>query len=376
MSQKDIVIIGPAYPLRGGIANLNEALAKSLNEQHISNKILSFSLQYPNFLFPGKTQFDESGVTPQGIDIDTCINSVNPFNWIATAIKIIKLRPKKVVVRYWLPFMGPCLGSICRIVKMFSKIQIIAITDNIIPHEKRFGDKLFTKYFIGSCHAYIAMSKTVLEDISIFTSSTKKKFVPHPIYNIFGDAIPKANARKALQLNQEDKVLLFFGFIRKYKGLELLLIAMAHPKVKALNIKLIVAGEFYELENETKSFIETNRLSETVLLHNHFINSAKVKEYFCAADMVVQPYITATQSGITQIAYQFGTPMLVTNVGGLSEIVEHNKLGYVVEVDEEEIAMSIIDFYSNNREELFRKNVLAEAHKFSWKNLVDTIMGF
>jgi len=376
MSQKDIVIIGPAFPLRGGIANLNEALAKSLNENNITNVIFSFSLQYPNFLFPGKTQLDESGTAPKGIQIATCINSINPLNWIITAFKIIKLKPEKVIVRYWLPFMGPCLGTICRVVRAFSNIKIIAITDNIIPHEKRFGDKFFTSYFVNSCDAYIAMSKQVLEELSLFTPTTKKKFVPHPIYNIFGDIIPKNQARKALHLNDDERVILFFGFIRKYKGLELLLNAMTHISIRELNIKLIIAGEFYELESETKSFIDENHLNENVVLHNHFIDSSKVKEYFCASDIVVQPYITATQSGITQIAYHFGTPMLVTNVGGLAEIVEHHKVGYVVDVDSEKIASAIVDFYSNNKEEVFRENVFKEAEKFSWQNLVDTILSF
>ena len=220
------------------------------------------------------------------------------------------------------------------------------------------------------------MSKTVLDELTLFTNSVNKKFIPHPIYNIFGDAISKTDARKALHLNDSDKVILFFGFIRKYKGLELLLKSLTTQRVKDLNLKLIIAGEFYELENETKLFISENGLSNTVLLHNHFIDSAKVKEYFCASDMVVQPYITATQSGITQIAYHFGTPMLVTNVGGLAEIVEHNKVGYVVGANENEIADCIVDFYKNDREVIFRNNVQKAASKFSWQNLVDTIMNF
>jgi glycosyltransferase involved in cell wall biosynthesis len=374
MSETDVVIIGPAFPLRGGIANLNEALSLSLNKNNISNIIFSFSLQYPNILFPGKTQFDENGKIPEGLNVNTCINSINPFNWFWVAYKIIKLKPKKVVVRYWLPFMAPCLGTICRLIRTFSNIEIIAITDNIIPHEKRFGDKILTKYFVGSCDAFITMSKTVLKELEIFTDSKRKMFIPHPIYNIFGNKISMLEARNNLQLETEDKIILFFGFIRKYKGLELLLKAMTNPQIRSFNIKLIIAGEFYEFETETLEFINQNNLTSSIILHNHFIDSDKVKNYFCAADMVVQPYITATQSGITQIAYQFDTPMLVTNVGGLSEIVEHNKIGYVVDVNEDAIANSILDFYINNRREEFSKNVALEASKFSWQNLVDGIM--
>jgi len=373
MQQKEIVIIGPAYPLRGGIANLNEALSQSFNDNNITNTIFSFSLQYPNFLFPGKTQYDTSGQAPQGLDINTCINSVNPLNWIITAIKIAKLKPNFVVVRYWLPFMAPCLGSICFLLKLFTNAKIVAITDNVIPHEKRFGDKLFTKYFVASCHNFIAMSKTVLHDLKAFTNKPSK-FVPHPIYNIFGEAISKENARKLLYLKQEQKVILFFGFIRKYKGLQLLLNVMTNPKIKQLNITLLVAGEFYELEEECKLFIKENNLENNIILHNHFIDSNKVKEYFCATDIVVQPYITATQSGITQIAYHFATPMLVTNVGGLAETVPHNKVGYVTKVNEVEIADAIIDFYTNNKEQEFRENAATEAKKFTWKVLVEAIV--
>ena len=370
---KKIVIIGPAYPLRGGIANLNEALAAELQKAGHNVSIASFSLQYPNFLFPGKTQFDESGVAPKGIQIRTFINSINPFNWLLSAVKIIRQKPDLVIVRYWLPFMAPCLGTINWVIRLFSNAHILGLTDNVIPHENRFGDRMFTTYFVSSAHSFLTMSKTVQAELREFTPSKAIAFSPHPVYNIFGDGISKAAARAHLQLDISEKVILFFGFIRKYKGLHVLLEAMCDERLRAMGVKLIVAGEFYELEEETKQYIASHQLSEQVALHHQFISNEEVKHYFCAADMVVQPYVTASQSGITQIAYQFGTPMLVTNVGGLSEIVKHDTAGYVVEPNPTAIADGIVDFYQLQKEDSFRRGVKIEAEKYSWKYFVEKV---
>lgn len=370
---KKIVIIGPAYPLRGGIANLNEALAAELQKAGHEVSIASFSVQYPNFLFPGKTQFDESGVAPKDIQIRTFINSMNPLNWLLSAVKIMRQKPDLVIVRYWLPFMAPCLGTINWVIRLFSKAHILGLTDNVIPHEKRFGDKMFTTYFVSSAHSFLTMSKTVQAELREFTSSKAIAFSPHPVYNIFGEGISKAAARKHLQLDASEKVILFFGFIRKYKGLQVLLEAMCDERLRAMGVKLIVAGEFYELEEETKQYIASHQLYEQVILHHQFISNEEVKHYFCAADMVVQPYVTASQSGITQIAYQFGTPMLVTNVGGLSEIVKHDTAGYVVEPNPTAIADGIVNFYELNKEEAFREGVKLEAEKYSWHYFVEKI---
>jgi glycosyltransferase involved in cell wall biosynthesis len=371
---KKIVIVGPAYPLRGGIANLNEALAAELMQSGHSVHIASFSLQYPNFLFPGKTQFDEAGIAPKGLYIQTFINSINPLNWLSSAFKIMKHKPDLVIVRYWLPFMAPCLGTINWIIRLFSKARIVGITDNVIPHEKRFGDKIFTSYFVSSAHAFLTMSKTVERELKEFTTQKPTGFSPHPVYNIFGEAVSKSSARERLKLSSNDKVILFFGFIRKYKGLQLLLEAMCDDRIKQLGVKLLVAGEFYELEEETKQFIATHQLADRVVLHHEFISNEEVKQYFCAADAVVQPYITASQSGITQIAYQFGTPMIVTNVGGLSEIVKHETAGYVVEPNALALANGILDFYQLHKEERFRQGVKQEAEKYSWNYFVDALL--
>jgi glycosyltransferase involved in cell wall biosynthesis len=267
--------------------------------------------------------------------------------------------------------MAPCLGSIARLLN--SNIKILAITDNIIPHEKRFGDFLLTKYFIKGCDAYVTLSASVLEDLLKFTNSSEKIFIPHPIYDTFGKKLDKGVALKNLNLNSNDKHLLFFGFVRKYKGLDLMLQAMSDIRIKAMGIKLIVAGEFYDDIDEYHDLINDLDIKDNIILKSDFIDEADVKNYFCASDMITQTYRTATQSGVTQIAYHFDRPMLVTNVGGLAEIVPNNKVGYVTSKNPTEIADAIIDFYHNNKEQEFSKNTASEKDRFSWKSLIDGI---
>lgn len=366
-----IIILGPGHPLRGGIANFNEALCRELNNQGHVASIYSFYFQYPSILFPGKTQYD-SNTGPEDIQIEQLIHSVNPLNWIKVSNKIKSEAPDLVIIRYWLPFMGPCLGTIARLIRQHTKV--IAITDNVIPHEKRAGDSWFTSYFAKSCHGFIAMSKSVLNDLSQFTDNSNKLFLPHPIYNIFGDSVDKASARNNLQLNKEGRYLLFFGFIRRYKGLDLLLEAMGAKEIREMGIKLIVAGEYYGDEAYYEKIIKKLDIDNQLILNTSYISSDDVKHYFCAADMVVQPYRTATQSGITQIAYHFERPMLVTNTGGLPEIVTDGKVGYVVDVNSIDIANAIIDFYKNNKEDEFSQNTKHEKKRFQWSSFVDGLM--
>ena len=371
MSKRKVIIIGPAFPFRGGIANFNNALAQEYHNRGDQVTLYSFTLQYPGFLFPGTTQY-ESGEAPKNLKIKTLINSVNPFNWINVARKINTENPDYVIIRYWLPFMAPCLGTIARLLN--KKIKILAITDNVIPHEKRIGDTLFTRYFVKSCDAFLSLSASVLDDLSKFTNTTYKKFIPHPIYNVFGDKIPKAKALENLGLNSEDKHLLFFGFVRKYKGLDLMLKAMGDSRIKAMGIKLIIAGEFYDDKTEYTDMITNLGIEDKIIMKSDFIPANKVKDYFCVADMITQTYRTATQSGVTQIAYSFDRPMLVTDVGGLAEIVPNNKVGYVTSQNPTEIADAIIDFYTNNKEEYFSDNTRLEKKRFSWEFFVEGLV--
>ncbi len=333
--------------------------------------IVSFSLQYPGFLFPGKTQYD-TGKGPNDLTIHTMINSVNPLNWGKVARHVKQQRPDYVIIRFWLPFMGPALGTIAKKIRK-AGIKVIAITDNVIPHEKRAGDRAFTNYFVKQCDGFMVMSHSVLDDLNQFTNNQHKAYSPHPIYDIFGARVSKAEGLEKLGLSANDKHLLFFGLVRKYKGLDLLLEAMGHEAVKALNIKLIVAGEFYDDEAAYCAQIERLGIGNNVIVRNEYIPGEEVRYYFAAADMVVQPYKTATQSGITQIAYHFHKPMLVTNVGGLPEIVPHNKVGYVVPTEANAVAEAIVQFYQENKEETFTQNVVVEKEKYSWSTFVHKI---
>ena len=370
MSKKKVIIIGPAFPFRGGIANFNNALAKAYHDRGDEVVLYSFTLQYPSFLFPGTTQY-ESGQPPKDLKIKRLINSVNPLSWIKVARKINRENPDYVIIRYWLPFMAPCLGTIARLLN--KKIKILAITDNVMPHEKRIGDSVFTKYFVKSCTAFLSLSESVLNDLSKFTSTTYKKFIPHPIYDIFGDKISKKKAIENLGLNPTDKHLLFFGFVRKYKGLDLMLEAMGDERIKAMGIKLIIAGEFYDDKQEYSDMISDLGITKDIIMKSDFIPAEEVKNYFCAADMITQTYRTATQSGITQIAYSFERPMLVTDVGGLAEIIPHHKVGYVTSQQPIEIADAILHFYTKNKEQEFSVNTKHEKKRFSWGSFVNGV---
>ncbi len=369
-----VIIIGSAYPLRGGgITTFNERLAKAFADANHEVAIYSFSLQYPSIFFPGKTQYSED-TPPENLDIRVKINSINPFNWYKVGKEIRKLQPDLVVVRYWIPFMAPCLGTICRKIRKNKKTRIVAITDNIIPHEKFPFAKLLTRYFVKSCDAFVTMSKAVLNDLNRFDQKKPRTYHPHPLYDNYGDPVEKQTAKRHLNLKETSRYILFFGLIRPYKGLDLLLKAFADESVKKLGLKLIVAGEFYVDQKPYLDIIEQNNLHDSVLLHTHFIPNSQVADYFCAADLVVQPYKDATQSGVTQIAYHFNKPMVVTNVGGLPELVPDGKVGFVVNPDIHEISNAILRFYTENREQEFSENMNQEKQKFSWESLLETLL--
>jgi glycosyltransferase involved in cell wall biosynthesis len=367
-----IIIIGPAYPLRGGLATYNERLAKAFTDQGHITEIFTFSLQYPSFLFPGTSQYSEEPA-PQDLNIKVCINSINPFNWLKVGLEIKKLKPDLIVVRYWLPFMGPCLGTILRIVKWNKHTKIVCIADNIIPHEKRPGDNIFTNYFIKPIDAFITMSEKVLADLDLFNTKNKKRlFIPHPLYDNFGDILSKKEAIEKLDLDPSFSYLLFFGFIRAYKGLDLLIQAMKF--ISNPNIKLIIAGEFYGESQHYYQLIENLNLHDKIILKTNFITDSEVKYYFCASDLVVQPYKSATQSGVTPLAYHFEIPMVVTNVGGLTAMVPDGEVGWVAEPNPESIASKINDFFQNQNAEEFKKNLKVEKQKYSWSVMTKAIL--
>jgi len=371
--KKKIILVGTTWPFRsGGITTFNERLTKALidNGDEVIN--YTFSLQYPSFLFPGKTQFSDQPA-PEGLDIRIKVNSVNPFNWLAVGREIKRLKPDLLLLRYWTPFMAPCLGTIARIARKNRHTEVIAIADNIIPHEKHFFDNTLTRYFTQSCNGFVTMSRAVLNDLKSLNPRAPMVFTPHPLYDIFGKIVSREKALKRLKLSPDYRYLLFFGFIRDYKGLDWLLEALGDEKLRRFPFKLIIAGEFYTSPEKYMQIINRKNLTNHIELRIGFIDDHDVANYFGAADMVVQPYKSATQSGVTQIAFNYNKPMLVTDVGGLAEMIPHGKVGYVVKPGPEAIADAIFDFYSNDRSDFFTANVIAEKEKFSWGTMVETI---
>ena len=367
-----IIIVGTAFPYRGGLATYNERLAHEFVKQGHEVEIYTFTLQYPSFLFPGKTQFSDKPA-PEELKITRRINSMNPLSWYKTGKEIKAKKPDKIIFCYWMAFIAPCFGYIARVAKS-STTKCIGLIHNMIPHEPTFLDKLFPNYFVKAMDGFVAMADSVVNDINTFDKSGKPKYVfPHPVYDLYGSVMPRDESLDALQLEKGFRYILFFGFIRKYKGLDLLLEAFADERLRNYPVKLIIAGEFYESEEPYMELIKKRKLEDTVILRTGFIPDEDVKFYFNAPDIVAQTYRSATQSGVSQIAYNFEKPMLVTDVGGLGEIIPHGKAGYVVQPEINEIAEALIDFFENNRMEEFTETVRMEKKKYEWCKMTETI---
>ena len=371
--KKRIIIVGPAYPYRGGIADFNERLAREFVSEGHEVTIYTFTLQYPGFLFPGKTQYAE-GPAPEGLHIVRKVNSVNPFNWLKVGREIRRQRPDMVMIRFWLPFMAPCLGTIARVVRRDKHIKVVALLDNVVPHEKRIGDKVFARYMIKSVGGYVAMSEAVLADAKSFDDTKPLALTPHPLYDSFGAKATREEAIGALGLDSDTRYILFFGLIRDYKGLDLLLRAFADGRLRGKGVKLIVAGEFYGNAEFYERLEQELGLAEHIVWYKEFVPADKVRYFFAAADLVAQPYKSATQSGITQIAYHFERPMLVTDVGGLAEIVPHGKVGYVTNPVVADIADALVDFVEHRSEADYREGILQEKAKYAWSNMTAALL--
>ena len=371
---KNIVILGTAYPYRGGLASFTEMLARTFVKRGKQVNIITFRLQYPEWLFPGKTQFSASPV-PEGLNIVRMVNAVNPFNWLRVGRYIRRLRPDALIVNYWTPFMAPCLGTICHIASKNRHTVILAKLDNVVPHERHFYDRFLTRYFVNSVRGFLYMSQQVKTELDVFTTSKPSVFAPHPVFSNFGEKVARNEACRHLNLSDDKRYLLFFGLIRDYKGLDLMLDAWANLRQEGLTSdkKLIIAGEFYT--GKTKYIQQTERLGigGDVLWHDRFISDEEVKYYFSAADVLVQPYKSATQSGVTQIAYQFELPMIITSVGGLAEIVFDGKTGFVVEPEASSIAHAVEKIYQNHHLQRMSKNMTTEKRRFSWDYFVEQL---
>lgn len=368
-----IVIVGTSHPYRGGIAAFTDRLATEFVKEDIDIEVVTFKLQYPSFLFPGKTQFSDAKA-PEDLPIERKVNSINPLNWVKVGKEIRKKNPDLVIFTYWMSFFAPCFGKIARVIKRNRQTKCIGLIHNMIPHEKSLLDKLLPPYFIKSMDGFVALSKSVLDDVKTLDNQEKPKcFVPHPLYDHFGEIMERDEAIKHLNLDANYHYMLFFGLVRAYKGLDLLIDAFANDRLRNYPVKVIVAGEFYDDPKPYFEQIEKLGLQDNIIIVNQYISDEDVKYYFNGSDIIVQPYKSATQSGVTQVAYHFEKPMLVTNVGGLGEIIPNGKVGYVVEPNPSSIADALVDFYENGRYNAFVIGVKEEKMKYQWSNMTDAI---
>ena len=377
-----IIVLGTSWPYRGGLATFNERLARQFVSEGHEVEIWTFTLQYPSFLFPGKTQYTNEPA-PKDLVIRRELNSCNPFNWFRVGRAIQKAAPDMLICCYWMSFFAPAYGLVSRIAQRNGKTKCVALVHNMIPHEPSILDKLFAPYFVKSQNGFVALSESVVKDIEKVESlkflaqghdylkveRKPKTFSPHPIYDHYGEQMRKAEACEALGLPTDKNYMLFFGLVRAYKGLDLLLDAFGQVKNQLPDVQLIIAGEFYEDEDKYHGQIASLGLTDRVIIRNEFVPDGDLRKYFGAADLIVQPYKTATQSGVTQVAFHFEKPMLVTNVGGLGEIVHDHKMGYACEPKAEAIAADLLDYYQNNRQKAYTTYLQKEKTKYAWSNM-------
>ena len=370
MSQKlKIAIVGPAHPYRGGLASIMETMAREFQSRGYSVDIITFTLQYPSLLFPGKSQTVETPA-PTDLKISRRVSTINPFSWWRVGRKLCEVQPDIVLMKYWTPFMAPCFGSIARLARKNGHTRVICQIDNVEPHEHHITDRLFNRYYIGSVDGFIYMSEQVHSELKEYTS-VPALFSPHPMFENFGKRVERGVACERLGLDVNTRYAMFFGLIRDYKGLDTLLEAWA--EFRRAGHKLLIAGEFYASRDKYLALIEQYGLKDDVILHDYFIPDDMVKFYFSAADCVVLPYKTATQSGVTQICYNFCTPVIVTNVGGLAEIVPDGRVGYVCEPTKVGVRDALCRIYEGDTLARFAEAMTEERKRFSWQSMCDKI---
>ncbi len=364
-----IVVLGPAHPYRGGLASIMETMAREYMRRGHEVAIYTFRVQYPSLLFPGKSQYVDAPA-PDDLHIERVVNTVNPLNWIAVGRRLRRERPDMVLMKYWTPFMAPCFGAIARIARSNGVTRVICQIDNVEPHEHHIVDRPFNRYFLGAVDGFVYMSEQVHGELKAYTSAPML-FSPHPMFENFGEAVDRAEACRRLGLDPDIRYMLFFGLIRDYKGLDLLLRAWASARPEGY--RLIVAGEFYASREKYVSLIDESGLRDEVALHDRFIPDEEVRYYFSAADCLVLPYRSATQSGVTQIAYNFSLPMIVTDVGGLPEIVPDGRTGLVCAPTAEGIADALRRIREGDTLRRLRDNFAEERKRFSWSAMCDRL---
>lgn len=365
-----IIILGPAHPYRGGLASIMHTMAREYLSRGHEVSIYTFTVQYPSLLFPGKTQYADDPA-PEDLHIERVVNTVNPINWILLGRRLKRERPDMILMKYWTPFMAPCFGTIARIARSNGVTKVICQIDNVEPHEHHFVDKPFNRYYLRAVDGFVYMSEQVHRELEAYTSAPAI-FSPHPMFEHFGQRVSRAEAAERLGLDAECHYTLFFGLIRDYKGLDLLL--KAWRKWMPEGRKLLISGEFYTSREKYISLIEELGLQENIILHDHFIPDDDVRYYFSLADCLALPYRTATQSGVTQIAYNFSLPMIVTRVGGLPEIVPDGVVGLVCEPTENAIAEALQRIYEGDTLQQMQAAFATERQRFSWPAMCDKLL--
>ncbi len=365
-----IAYLSTFYPFRGGIAQFNASLFRALEKEN-QMKAFTFSRQYPEFLFPGKTQMVQEKDNAYKIDAIQTLDSANPFTYFSTAKKINEFGADILLMKYWMPYFAPSLGTVCARVKA----KKIVIIDNAIPHEKHFYDVPLSKYFLNRCDGFVVMSDSVKNDLLSLKPDAKYILHAHPFYNHFGDKLNPEEAKKKLNIPINQKVILFFGFIRAYKGLDILLEAF---KNAGSEYTLLIAGEPYEDFSKYQPAVdELKKQGKNIIDIVRYIDDHEVATLFSAADVAALSYKSATQSGIASIAMHFETPMIVTNVGGLPEEVENGKTGMVVEKPDALLFWNAIEqYFKNNLKESFQKQIALTKAERSWEKLAQRVVDF
>ncbi len=371
--KKKVLLLGPAHPFRGGIADTQNYLAQNLNALGHEVTVFTFTTQYPKLLFPGKTQFSDEKA-PDQLNIKMKIHSFNPFNWSKVAQSINQINPDYVIFRYWTPFLAPCWYGIAR--EIHKTIKKIGLVDNWIPHEPKFWDKTLTQLFSSQMDGFASLSTAVGDQIL-----TNKHQLPvwkgfHPIADHLPQTIPQEKAREALGWPKDKKIVLFFGLIRKYKGLDMLIEAFSKTPLNRLDVILAIVGEAYEPQLKYTELIRKLNLEERIICDFNYANSQKASQVFCAADVIALTYTSATQSGVTSLAYHFKIPLLVSDLAGLRNPILEDQTGMITEIKAEKIAVNLNKILSDDSLSEFQPSFQKVGDKYSWKSFGLSLMNF
>ena len=369
--ERPTVLVGPAYPYRGGIAHFTHALARALQRRNEDVEVITFARQYPEVLFPGRTQFEDG--PPPALQPRRLLDSIDPRSWWRTAQAIASMRPRAVVLQHWMPFFAPAYGVVTWLLRRRG-VPVYAVVHNALPHERRPGDRLLSRLLFRQLDGALALSDAVAADLRVLAPSLEVARAEHPVYDHFGASLPQRAARRALALSPDAPVLLFFGFVRRYKGLHVLLDALPSIVQALPEVQLVIAGEFYDDPAPYHAHVARHSLGGHVRFASAYIAEAEVATYFSAADVVVQPYVSATQSGVAKIAFHFGRPVITTDVGGLAEAVPHERAGFVVPPeDPQALAAAVIRFFQEGWAGRLETGAQAEAARAGWDPLAKVL---